>query len=205
MTTQNQHKPNDFTPVVGAMELAEYVFHITENPGKFKDYALKEQKSESGGVTQVFFVRDDSLTNLVRAEAREIFHLTYSANEINLTKQPWRKKERLGKQARAIELCGDIIDPKNVKHERKKLRKMSALVKTGKMTQGKFDECYCSWKAHANLGNSYLLLRRMDGYVKTLFTEVEANEGCSEGNCGVEETPGADAERHGEAGRDHGL
>ena len=98
-----------------------------------------------------------------------------------------------------------IIDPKNVKHERKKLRKMSALVKAGKMTQGKFDECYCSWKAHANLGNSYLLLRRMDGYVKSLFTEVEANEGCSEGNCGVAETPGADAERHGEAGRDHGL
>lgn len=109
MTTQNQHKPNDFTPVVGAMELAEYVFHITENPGKFKDYALKEQKSESGGVTQVFFVRDDSLTNLVRAEAREIFRLTYSANEINLTKQPWRKEERLGKQARAIELCGDML------------------------------------------------------------------------------------------------
>lgn len=109
MTTQNQHKPNDFTPVVGAMSLAEYVFHITENPGKFKDYALKERTGGDGAITQVFFVRDDSLTNIVRAEAREIFHLTYSANEINLNRQPWRKEERLGKQAKAIELCGEML------------------------------------------------------------------------------------------------
>ncbi len=109
MSTANQHRPNDFTPVVGAMELAEYVFHITENPSKFPDFALREKTREDGSITQICIVRDDSLTNAVRAEAREIFHLTFSANEINLNRQPWRKEERLGKQKRAIELCGDML------------------------------------------------------------------------------------------------
>lgn len=64
-----------------------------------------------------------------------------------------------------------IIDPKNVKHERKKLARMARLVREGKMTRAKFDECYGSWKAHANLGNSYKLLRRMDAYVRDLMRE----------------------------------
>lgn len=98
-----------------------------------------------------------------------------------------------------------IIDPKNVKHERKKLRRMSALVKAGKMARDKFDECFCSWKAHANMGNSYRLIQSMDGYVKSLFAEDTKNESSAEGNCGAEKTPGADAERHGEAGSNHGL
>ena len=38
MTTENQHRPNDFTPVVGAMNLAEYVFLITDNTNKFGLY-----------------------------------------------------------------------------------------------------------------------------------------------------------------------
>lgn len=44
------------------------------------------------------------------------------------------------------------------------------------MTREKFDDCYRAWKAHAELGNSYRLLVRMDGYVKTLFTEGNQNE-----------------------------
>lgn len=65
-----------------------------------------------------------------------------------------------------------IIDPKNVKHERKKLYRMAQLIKKGKMTKRKFYMCYESWKAHAKLGNSYKLLQRMDAYVKELMTEV---------------------------------
>ena len=45
------------------------------------------------------------------------------------------------------------------------------IVREGKMTRAKFDECYSSWKAHAKLGNSYKLLRRMDAYVKDLMRE----------------------------------
>lgn len=66
-----------------------------------------------------------------------------------------------------------IIDPKNVKHERKKLRKMANLVIAGKMTEAKMLECYRSWKAHAELGNSYKLLQRMDKYVKSLEEEIK--------------------------------
>lgn len=61
-----------------------------------------------------------------------------------------------------------IINPKNVKHERKKLFRMMQLVRAGQITMEKFDECYSSWKAHAEKGNSYKLLKRMDAYVKEL-------------------------------------
>ena len=109
MATENQHKPNEFTPVVGSMNLAGYVYKITDNITKFPDFSVKEKKKEDGSVTQIYVFREDSLTNIVRAEAREIFHLAYSANEINLNRQPWRKEERLGKQAQAIALCGDLL------------------------------------------------------------------------------------------------
>lgn len=66
-----------------------------------------------------------------------------------------------------------IIDPANVKHERKKLFRMAQLVKRGEMTLAKYWECYNAWKAHANLGNSYKLLQRMDSYVRDLLMEAK--------------------------------
>lgn len=62
-----------------------------------------------------------------------------------------------------------IIKSENVKHERKKLYRMAVKVQNGEMTRAKFDACYRSWKAHAEKGDSYKLLQRMDAYVKTLF------------------------------------
>ena len=137
MSNAGDHKPNDFTPVVGAMNLADYTFLITDNINKFPDFCVKEIKGKKRKprkkaeekteektecepeklekpeaeetVTQIFVFRGDSLTNRVRDLANEIFMLTYTANEINLTKQPWRKDERLGKQAEAIRLCGDLL------------------------------------------------------------------------------------------------
>jgi len=109
MANAGDHKPNDFTPVVGAMNLAEYTFTITDNINKFPDYCVKEKKNEDGTVTQIYVFRSDSLTNRVRDMANEIYMLAYTANEINLNKQPWRKDERLGKQAAAIRLCGDLL------------------------------------------------------------------------------------------------
>lgn len=61
------------------------------------------------------------------------------------------------------------IDPKNVKAERKKLARMVALAQQGKLTREKVDACYGSWKAHAQKGNSYKLLKRMDKYYKELW------------------------------------
>lgn len=62
-----------------------------------------------------------------------------------------------------------LIDPKNVKHERKKLYRMAQMVRNGELSKSKMLECYRSWKAHAELGNSYQLLKRMDKYVKALL------------------------------------
>ena len=109
MANAGEHKPNDFTPVVGAMYLAEHVIKITDNANTFPDFCIKERKNEDGTVTQIYIQRQDSLTNWVREQAKAIYLLCYSANGINLTRQPWRKNERLSKQAQAIELCGDHL------------------------------------------------------------------------------------------------
>lgn len=109
MPHAGEHKPNDFTPVVGAMMLANHVITITENANKFPDCTEKERKTEDGATTIVVIQRQDSLTNWVREQAKAIYILTYTANEINLTKQPWRKQERLGKQVEAIRLCGEHL------------------------------------------------------------------------------------------------
>lgn len=108
MATENQHKENSFTPVTAALELADYVFQITGNLKRFPDCSVKEQR-EGDKVTQLLVFRDDSLVNTVREEARQIYHLVFTANEINLNRQPWRKNERLTRQAEAIALCGDLL------------------------------------------------------------------------------------------------
>lgn len=64
------------------------------------------------------------------------------------------------------------INPDNVKHERKKLRKMVHLVAKGEMPRSKVDECYNAWKNHAGKGNSYKLLKRMDAYYESLWREI---------------------------------
>ena len=43
----------------------------------------------------------------------------------------------------------------------------------GERTKEKIDECYQSWKAHAEKGNSAKLLARMDVYYKSLWDHPE--------------------------------
>lgn len=64
-----------------------------------------------------------------------------------------------------------LIDPKRVKTERKKLYRMSQLVKIGKMDMSKFEQCYQSWRNHASKGNTYRLLLRMDAYFTGLVMD----------------------------------
>ena len=61
------------------------------------------------------------------------------------------------------------IDPKTVKHERKKLYRLVSKAKRGDITKEKVEECYQSWKAHAEHGDSYLLLKRLDRYYEELW------------------------------------
>lgn len=64
------------------------------------------------------------------------------------------------------------INSKNVKNERRKLKRLVNLAKKGLRTREKVDECYNSWKNHAGKGNSYHLLQRMDAYYNNLWKEA---------------------------------
>lgn len=66
------------------------------------------------------------------------------------------------------------IDPKNVKAERKKLFRMVQKAKRGEMEKSKVDACYRSWVAHAEHGNSFKLIQRMNQYYKDLWKGVAA-------------------------------
>ena len=70
------------------------------------------------------------------------------------------------------------ISSDNVRHERRKLKKLVGLAKKGLRTREKVDECYNSWKNHAGKGNSYKLLQRMDKFYNDLWKEADATYGC---------------------------
>lgn len=59
----------------------------------------------------------------------------------------------------------------NKRKMRKKIKKWSELVKSGKMTEEKFFEKYNAWKNHALHGNCIKLCHSMDLYVKELLEE----------------------------------
>lgn len=63
------------------------------------------------------------------------------------------------------------LNSENIKHERKKLRRMVRLAKRGRITRAKVDECYKSWKANASKGNTFKLIERMDRYYRDLWEE----------------------------------
>lgn len=62
-----------------------------------------------------------------------------------------------------------FIRPKNVKAQRKKLRRLVARSKAGGLPREKVDEAYAAWRNHASKGNTYKLLRRMDKYYSSLW------------------------------------
>lgn len=61
------------------------------------------------------------------------------------------------------------LDPARVRAERKKLYRLAQIVKAGRLPRRKADESYCCWRSHASKGNSYMLIRRMDLYYKSLW------------------------------------
>ena len=61
------------------------------------------------------------------------------------------------------------IKHKNVSRERRRLRKLVEKAKAGQMTRREVDQCYQSWKAHAERGNTRNLIRHMDQYYQSLW------------------------------------
>lgn len=68
------------------------------------------------------------------------------------------------------------LNSANVKHERKKLRRLVELAKQGKITKAKADECFQSWCANAAKGNSHKLIQRMRKFYKDLWEEKNENQ-----------------------------
>lgn len=60
------------------------------------------------------------------------------------------------------------LNSDNVRHERKKLRRMVNKSRKGEMDPSKIDECYRCWKNNAEIGNSYKLIQRTDKYLREL-------------------------------------
>lgn len=64
------------------------------------------------------------------------------------------------------------LNSQNIKHERRKLKKMVILAKKGNISKEDVDISYACWKAHAKWGNSYHLIKRMNEYYKKLWKEI---------------------------------
>lgn len=71
------------------------------------------------------------------------------------------------------------IDPKKVKHERRKLRRMAGLVKKGEKTREQVDEHFDSWMRHASYGDSYNFQKNMREFYRSLWEDND-NDGIQE-------------------------
>ena len=109
MATENQHKPNDFTPVVAALDHLEYVLLITDNPKNFPDCARAEVKIGDNSTAVLAVYHTDTPTSNVRKYAHDIYQNVFIANSINLKRQPFRARERLERQEKAIALCDEML------------------------------------------------------------------------------------------------
>ena len=76
------------------------------------------------------------------------------------------------------------IKPEAVKHERRKMRRMAALVLRGERTVEKLYECLHSWCDHASRGNSKTLLAKLYLFVNNLLCgESDENHQDSANTC----------------------
>ncbi len=100
-----------------------------------------------------------------------------------------------------------ILDPDNVKDERKKLYRLVQKEKRGEVRRGKSWECFKSWIAHAEHGNSYQLIQRMREYYKNLWEEGTGHEDCDQKQGRGTGTPDAGrcGREAGEVGGESGL
>lgn len=64
-----------------------------------------------------------------------------------------------------------LINSENVKHERKKIVRMAHKVAKGEITVKKYWECINAWKAHAELGNTYGVVKNMITFAKEKLKE----------------------------------
>lgn len=120
--------------------------------------------------------------------AKDREYLQYCLSEIDrITKQLGltlnMKKTQIFKISQGINFLGftfriskegkvySTLSKKNIKKRKRKIRKHHDLFLKGRMTQAKADECYVSWKAHADNGNTFKVLKSMDVYYNKIWEE----------------------------------
>ena len=125
--------------------------------------------------------------------------ITQKLSEVGL--EPNTKKTRILKAADGVMFLGftfrvtrtgkilRLIDPQNVKRERKRLVRMVGKARRGELTRKKVDECYQAWKAHAEKGNTQKLLKRMDEF----YADLWRSENAVQTRAGSERAEGAGA------------
>ena len=69
-----------------------------------------------------------------------------------------------------------LADPKKIKHERKKIMRMVALVNKGTLTKYDVDRHFKAYKASVRYGNSHNLLHRLNLWYESLWTGGADNE-----------------------------
>lgn len=79
------------------------------------------------------------------------------------------------------------ILPEKISHERRKLRRLVGLAKQGKMTRAEVDKCYNGWKRHAEYGDTYGLILKMDQFYKNLW-RCDSNDDLQEHQPGKRRT-----------------
>ena len=140
--------------ILKAKDLAEHTLRVTSNCNRYpKKYRF-------------------SLVGKMQNKALEIYEYLHEANRTDLKNF---KKERSELQTKAITNCDELLFYIELSMKlnimRKKIRKWSELVRSGKMTEEKFFEKYNAWKNHALHGNCIKLCHSMDLYVKELLEE----------------------------------
>lgn len=167
-------------PNVG-MGLGSQITQLTELAVLDKlDHIVKEQL----GIKQYIRYMDDFILIYPDKE-----YLNYCLKEIDayitsLGLTLSKKKTQIFPVKQGIKFLGFIfrltetgktimkLPKENITHEKRKLRKLKELVVSGKMTKDHVDECYNSWKAHAEQGDTHNLILSMNQYYKNLWEEV---------------------------------
>lgn len=62
-----------------------------------------------------------------------------------------------------------LLGKENIIKRKRKIRKHYALYLDGKLSREKAEECYVSWKSHANNGDSYKVIQNMDAYFNQIW------------------------------------
>ena len=88
-----------------------------------------------------------------------------------------RKKDQSEHRFTVLDKCLDLYDhttavtanPKKVKHERKKIKRMVAMVQKGKLTKRDVDRHFKAYKASVSYGNSHNLIYRLNRWYESLW------------------------------------